>query len=102
MTPGMLSSRIRAIPGINSVTRWQKRGADRLYIAFSVSEAYTNVWVDLAKGMLDWDRECERHTNGVFWRHDPHALGARAMGAVRELLVEYRLQRVAELKGGKT
>ncbi len=100
MTPGELAARIRGIPGINSVTRWQKRGEDRLYLAFSVSDPYTSVWVDINKGALDWNRECERHTNGLFWRHDPHDLGARALGAVRDLLVIYRRERMQVLKGG--
>ena len=102
MTPGELGAAIRGIPGINSVTRKQGRGIDRLYLHFSVAVPVTSVWIDLCTCTLEWDKDyITKWHPGMFWRSDPHNLGARALGAVREVLAQFRTERIAELKGVK-
>lgn len=100
MTLGELSATIRQVPGIAGVRRYQTKGTDRLYLSFSSSDPVTGIYVSLPTGILTYNREQLKWSNGVLWRTDPHELGERALKTCRALCETYRRERVAELSGG--
>jgi hypothetical protein len=90
VTPGALINAIRQIPGINSATRWQKHGEDRLYLKFSVSQPGAETYIDLRCGVLFG-------FTGT-WESDPHDLGERAIRAVRVLCGVFSRERMREAR----
>ena len=102
MTLGVFSATIRQVPGIRSVSRYQKNGIDRLYLSFSLAEPYTAIYIELPAAYVTYNtREVGKWHGGELWREDPHGLGERSVKTVRELCETYRRERVQELQAQK-
>jgi hypothetical protein len=86
VTIGVLAASIRKVPGIRDVRRWQKKGADRLYLQFSDADPYTSIYVDLLMGQVEYDQhDISKWHGGQLWREDPRGSGQRALNEVRDL-----------------